>query len=193
MSGPWEQYSSPAGPWSKYSTKSEPIKMGQDSFADDLKAELENAGWAGRNLAGVGSAVQTGWEGLKGLVGQSDQRNIDAQKVIADAAPVGNIVGNVAMLAPTALIPGANTVTGAATIGALQGALLTPGDIKERAKAAAVGGVGGAVGAKISNAISKSSPSVINQDAKLLMDEGVYLTPGQNAGGLLKSIEDKAT
>lgn len=174
---------------------SAPIKIGAESFPDQLRQELENAGWAGRNLAGMGSAVVNAYQGLKGAIPglESDPNQVRDQKIIADSAPVGNIAGNVAMLAPTALIPGANTVTGAATIGAVQGALLTPGDIKARAKAAAWGAAGGAAGAGLSKVMGAASPIARNSDADALARQGIRLTPGQNAGGFLKTLEDKAT
>jgi hypothetical protein len=204
---PWEKYApqTQAGPWQKFDggQPSEaqapfangPLKMGADSFPDQLSQELENAGWAGRNLAGVGSAVVNAYQGLKGAIPglESDPNQVRDQKIIADAAPVGNIAGNVAMLAPTALIPGANTVTGAATIGAVQGALLTPGDIAERMKAAGMGAGGGSIGAGASKLFGAARPIARNQDAGVLAREGISLTPGQNAGGVLKSLEDKFT
>lgn len=170
-----------------------PLKIGKEGFKDTLKQTLKDTDWITRNAAGAGSAVVNAWEGIKGLVGQTDQNQVDNQKIIADSAPVGNIAGNVAMLAPTALIPGANTLTGAATIGAVQGALLTPGDIKERATAGALGGVGGAAGAGLSRAMQRAAPAAVNPNVRILAGEGVGLTPGQNAGGFLKSFEDKAT
>lgn len=170
-----------------------PLKLGKEALADALRQTLQEAGWINRNIAGAGSAVVNAYEGVKGLFGKTDADQVANQKIIADSAPVGNIAGNVALLAPTALIPGANTVAGAATVGAIQGALLTPGDIKERAKAAAIGGAGGAVGAKLSNAMQGVAPSSVNPSVRTLGSEGVGLTPGQNAGGAIKAMEDKAT
>lgn len=170
-----------------------PLKIGKEGFADTLRQTLKNADWGTRNIAGAGSAVVNAYEGLKGLVGKTDQGQVANQKVIADEAPIGNLAGNVAMLAPTALIPGANTMAGASTIGALQGALLTPGDLKERGTAAAFGAGGGAVGTGASRLMQRARPAVVNPNVRMLADEGIGLTPGQNAGGMLKSFEDKAT
>ena len=149
----------------------EPLKIGKDAFPDILREELKNAGWLGRNLAGAGSAVVNAYEGLKGLVGKTDPDQVEAQKIIAESAPVGNIAGGVAMLAPTALIPGANTLAGAATIGAVTNALTTPGDVKERGKAAVLGGVGGAAGvglSKVAGAVigRPINESIVNSVAK---------------------------
>ena len=170
-----------------------PLKIGKEGFADSLKKTLDEAGWINRNIAGAGSAVVNAAEGIKGLFGKSNPDQVANQKIIAESAPVGNLAGNMAMLAPTALIPGANTVTGAATIGAVQGALLTPGDLKERAKAATLGGVGGAVGTKAAQFVGRAAPASVDPNVRLLAGEGVGLTPGQNAGGWLKALEDKAT
>lgn len=77
--------------------------------------------------AGVGKAIVDTGRGLGqmvGLVGRDDvaeSRKLDSALMNTTAGKVGNFAGNVAILAPTALIPGANTVTGAATIGALTG------------------------------------------------------------------------
>ena len=172
---------------------STPLKIGKDAFADQLREELARAGWLTRNIAGAGSAVVNAAEGIKGLFGKTNQNQVDAQKIIAESAPVGNIAGNMALLAPTALIPGANTITGAATIGAVTGALTTPGDIAERAKAAALGGTGGAVGAGLSRLAAGAERSAAAPGADLLARERVQLTPGQYAGGALKNLEDKAT
>lgn len=170
-----------------------PLKIGKEGLGDSLREVLRDTDWLTRNIAGAGSAVVNAAEGVKGLFGKTDADQVANQKIIADAAPVGNIAGNVAMLAPTALIPGANTVTGAATIGAVGNALITPGDIKERAKAAAFGAVGGAGGAKASQMLAKAGPAAVNPNVRKLTDEGIGLTPGQNAGGVLKAMEDKAT
>lgn len=170
-----------------------PLKIGQDSFGDTLKQTLQDAGFMHRNIAGAGAAVVNAVEGIKGLFGKGDKREVAAQKVIADSAPLGNVVGSMAMLAPTAMIPGANTITGAATIGAVTNALTTPGDATERLKAAAIGGAGGAIGAGISKLASKAKVAELPDGAELLAREKVQLTPGQYAGGALKNLEDKAT
>lgn len=175
------------------SGRSGPVKIGAAAFPDILREELKNAGWGMRNIAGAGSAVVNAWEGLKGLAGASDPRQVAEQRIISEEAPIGNIAGNVAMLAPTAFIPGANTVTGAATIGAVQGAALTPGGVSERAKAAALGGAGGAAGAGLSRALGAAKPVTQNAEAQMLAREGVSLTPGQNLGGWVKNLEDRAT
>lgn len=127
----------------------------KQGFTDALKTELQNAGWAGRNLAGAGTAVSNLWEGAKQLVGQGDPERIQANKTIAASAPVGAIAGNVAMLAPTALIPGANTLTGAGTVGAVTGLLNPANSMKDRVINVGVGGLAGVGGQAVGNAVAK--------------------------------------
>lgn len=195
-SNPFDQFDAPSTPnYDKRAFDNGPLKIGKEGFADALRETLKEAGWAKRNIAGAGAAVVNAYEGIKGVIPgmKSDEDQVANQKIIAQEAPIGNLAGGVAMLAPTALIPGANTVTGAATIGAVANMLTTPGDIKERGKAAILGGVGGAAGAKLSSLVSRVPKSVVNPDVQLLSREGIALTPGQNAGGTLKALEDKAT
>lgn len=52
-----------------------------------------------------------------------EQRRLDAPLNETTAGKVGNFTGNVAAFAPTAFIPGANTITGAGLIGAASGLL----------------------------------------------------------------------
>jgi hypothetical protein len=68
-------------------------------------------------------------------------------------SPIAGLVGNVGMMAPTAFIPGANTIAGAGVVGGLQG-LIQPTDKGESAlKNTAIGAAGGAGGAKILNSL----------------------------------------
>lgn len=189
---PWEEYQPQQGPWTEYQ-QNPPVKIGAEAFPDTLREVLKGTDWGTRNIAGAGQAVENMWEGVKDLFGQGNQANIAANKVFAQEAPIGTIAGSAAALAPAAFIPGANTVAGGATLGALQGALLTPGNMKERAVSGALGGAGGAIGSGMASAIGSAAPIAANPNASLLAREGVQLTPGQNAGGWLKAIEDKAT
>ena len=170
-----------------------PLKIGADAFADTVREEMRNKDWATRNIIGAGSAVTSAWEGLKGLVGQSDPSQVAATRAMAQEAPVGRIAGEVAMLAPTLAIPGAATARGAAAIGGAAGAALTPGDIQERAIAGGLGAAGGAVGSLLSRG-AKARPAFEESDAvKAMQREGVSITPGQNLGGFVRRLEDRLT
>lgn len=63
-----------------------------------------------------------------------ESRRLDAELMSTKAGLAGNIGGNVAMFAPTAFIPGANTVTGAALTGAASGLVQPTGTGDSTAK-----------------------------------------------------------
>jgi hypothetical protein len=98
---------------------------------EGMGAFERGAAGAGKALAdlgrGLGQYIPTIREGeLSTLVTRDDvaeARRRDAPLMRTRGGTVGNLAGNIAMLAPTALIPGANTLTGAAAIGAATGAL----------------------------------------------------------------------
>jgi hypothetical protein len=172
-------------------TKNYIAKVTGKSAAEFMRDDLKKAPWLEKQLVGAGGAMVEGWEGLKGLVGMSDPEELEFTRVAQQEAPVGSVVGNVAMMAPTMAIPGVNTVRGAAAVGGLYNALMTPGDVSTRRNAAAMGVLGGGAGQGVSNALSRAF--IPNRTAQnLLAREGVTLTPGQNAGGMLKNFEDKA-
>lgn len=110
-------------------------------------------------LAGVGKGMTDAGRGagqLVGLVSDADvaeAKRLDAPLMNTGAGTAGNIIGNMAALAPTMLIPGANTVTGAALINGVAGGVLTPGSAEERLQAAGFGAGGGALGVAIPKTI----------------------------------------
>lgn len=103
-----------------------------------------------RFLAGVGKAMTDVGRGagqLVGLVSREDvanARQLDAPLMRTGAGQAGNIFGNVAMFAPTAMIPGANTITGAGAIGAASGLLQPSASSGETVGNVMLGGVAGA-------------------------------------------------
>lgn len=99
-----------------------PLKMGAESFPDQLRQELKDAGWGTRNIAGAGTALSNLWEGTKQFVGQGDQQRIEANKIIRNEAPIGAFAGDVAATAIPFGMAG-NSVKAAATVGAGYGAL----------------------------------------------------------------------
>lgn len=120
------------------------ITQGARNFTDDM-------GTFGRFAAGVGKAgydlARGAGQWLPGLVSRqdvADSRKLDAPLMATTAGKVGNVAGNVAALAPAALVPGANTILGGAAIGALTGALEPSTSTGETVKNLAAGGVGGA-------------------------------------------------
>lgn len=102
-----------------------PKAIGQDANADFLRDELKNTDWFTRNLAGAGVGVSNAWEGLKQLFPHAGQyrdpsNRIEANKVIAQEAPVGDAAGNIAMLAGPGMAMG-TSVKGAAALGGMFG------------------------------------------------------------------------
>lgn len=127
----------------------QPMKIGREAFADALRKTLREESWASRNLAGAGTAISNLWQRAKQLAGQGNPGAIEANRIIAEEAPVGAIAGNAALFAPTAMVPGLNSYTGAALTGAAIGALqpTSGGTLGEHARETAINmGAGGAGG-----------------------------------------------
>lgn len=102
---------------------------------------------AGKSYVDVGRAI-----GQKtGYLSQQDIDNakaLDAPLMDTTAGKVGNFLGTLALAAPTSLIPGANTFTGSALIGAGLGAL-QPTASNESTKDNMIGGALGGFGGKL--------------------------------------------
>lgn len=113
-------------------------------------------------LAGVGKAFVDAGRGVGQLAGDlaegvgmdrpswaptqadiEEVRRRDAPLMNTGAGVTGNVLGNIATFAPLALIPGANTIAGGATIGALTGAAMPVAEGESRGGNAAIGGVAG--------------------------------------------------
>lgn len=133
--------------------------------AADRKEFDPTVGMSGtdRFLAGVGKAMTDVGRGVGQMVGLVDRgdvaasRQLDAPLMNTGAGAAGNFAGNVAMLAPTAMIPGANTVTGAGVIGAAAGLAQPSTSTQETLTNLALGGAGGAAGQAVANKL----PSVV--------------------------------
>lgn len=103
-------------------------------------------------LAGMGGAMTRRAMGLGQAFGMVSPEQIAEQQRLSQPlmqetpARVGSMVGDIALLAPTAFIPGAATIPGAMAIGAGTEALTTPGGLGERAQAGAIGGAASGLG-----------------------------------------------
>lgn len=138
---------------------------------DELSARVRAEGgtpdtFGGRIAAGMGKAVydvgrgagQMGRQALEAVGARriADLINLPTQADIDEArrldqplsdtggGKLGEVLGNVAMFAPTAMIPGANTVTGAGVIGGVMGALRPTVEGESRLKNTAIGAATGA-------------------------------------------------
>lgn len=126
--------------------------------------------------AGFGKAFSDVGQGVGQLVGLVDQDQVDETKrndqalMNTGAGLAGNISGNVAAALPTAFIPGAATLPGAAAVGAGLGFAQPVGTGESRLKNAVVGGVAGAGGVAAGRVLAAGA-----KGAKALFEP---LTPG---------------
>ena len=146
MSGPWEDYApkqASGSPWLDYKESETRVApaVAKSSWFDEVKG-------------GLASAPIGAYLGVKQMFGglDSTEQNILAQnKEAARKAPVSAFAGNVLSMVPSMFIPGANTITGAGAIGALNG-LVQPVEGDQTLGNIAAGkalntGIGGALGA----------------------------------------------
>lgn len=171
--------------------------------ADDWNPTLNIAGFdtgvsipkpLATGLAGAGKAFVDAGRGL-GLVDAADagQKAIEADLMKNTSAKIGNFAGNAAILAPTMLVPGANTIAGAAAVNGIANAALTEGNLKQRGAALLEGAAGGAGGQLAMRGLARIVRPNTAPQVQRLLDEGISLTPGQIMGGAARRIEDGLT
>lgn len=161
MAGPWEKYNQQqsTGPWQKYA----PPEPAQPSAPEGglpfrpfgMDTGLTVPEGAATVLAGVGQGMTNVARGVgqhMGLVSQDEIKAAEAtdkELMGTTGGKIGSVIGNAATLAPTAFIPGANTLTGAALVGGASGFLqpVAEGDVlTESVKNAGIGAVAGGAG-----------------------------------------------
>lgn len=126
-----------------------------------------------RFLVGFPNLAQNTWLGTKQMLGIGDQKKLEAdiraQRQVLDpvassgAGLLGNVVGGAATLAPTMFIPGANTMTGAAAVGAVTGATQPVLDGESRAVNTAIGTGASMAGQGVANLIGRAVRPVQSQ------------------------------
>lgn len=140
-------------------------------------------------LVGIGKGMNDVARGLGDLVGKPNWTGIEpdknADKAINDSVvgSIGQVIGNAAATLPTMLIPGANTVTGGALIGAGTGALTTEGNLNQRMESGAIGGIAGAASSLI--------PYAANLVAKAFAPFGSTKQKEKIVGRMLNSITEE--
>lgn len=145
-------------------------------------------------LAGAGKAVYDAGRGagqMLGLVSQRDvdeSRRLDAELMDSTAGKVGNVAGNVAMAVPTAFVPGANTMTGAAAAGGIMGALQPVAGDESRLGNAALGAGAGAAGVAAGRALAG-----LYQGGKALVEPFTDAGRAKIAGRTLQRFADDPT
>lgn len=95
------------------------------------------------------------------------------------AGKIGSIIGTAGVALPTALIPGANTYTGAALIGAGTGAAMS--ETGERGAGAAFGAAGGAAGTAIGRGLGAGVSAARDRLAKLAALKAAQVSQQQAA------------
>lgn len=130
-------------------------------------------------LEGVGKGMMDLYRGAKerlGLMSPQDvaaARNVDAPLMKTGAGTAGVIAGNIAGLAPAMVIPGANTVAGAAAVGALSGALQPTTADESALRNTLVGGaLGGASQAALGAAAKFAGNRLMNAEAESALRQG---------------------
>lgn len=151
-----------------------PIAGGVDPTSDMSVLDTVRAG-IGRGMTAATRAALQGFSKIvgadavgAGLVKQTDideARKTDAPLLNTKSGAVGNVIGNAAIAAPSALIPGANTYLGATAIGSGIGALTTEGGLPERLHGAAWGGAGGAAGKALGDGLASGARWVADRAA----------------------------
>ena len=156
-------------------------------------------------LAGAGKAFVDVGRGAKQiyteLLGDEQeqaqvQAEIDEAKRLDDpllrtgAGVAGNIAGGIAAFAPTALVPGAATLPGAALAGGLYGVTQPVASNESRLANVALGSAGGALGHGLVRGASRVLAPKTDPMVRALMQKGVTPTPGQVLGGTAKRLEE---
>lgn len=185
MAGPWEQYQTQDGPWAKYAQPTQaPEALASEKrmlapTAGMNEGEKFRAG-IGKAFSDLGTGVSQFGAGVADffsprqanaadrIIGRqpmsrvdemrqqvAEARRLDAPLMNTGAGMAGNVAGNVAAVAPTAVIPGANTYAGASAIGALTGLAQPSASTGETLFNAGLGGAGGAAGKGIADAAGK--------------------------------------
>lgn len=134
-------------------------KNAQPKLAPLTADPTEGMSTTDKALAGVGKAftdIGRGAGQLMGVVSRddvADSRKLDSALMNTTAGKVGNFAGNLAVAAPTALIPGANTITGAGLVGAGLGLLQPSTSAGETVANVGLGLGGGMAGQAIANKV----------------------------------------
>lgn len=152
----------------------------------------------GAGMAGIGRALGLGGLAEKfGLPGSKEEaEQINAPLMKTAAGKVGNVAGQAALVAPTMLIPGANTAVGAGLIGAGTGALTTEGGVKDRALGAALGAGGSLAGKFAGEKIGKALGNYVAKDAAATTagaQKAAAVQAAQEAGYVLPPTEVRST
>lgn len=189
-------------------------QFGQDTMsAQNAKAErFSKLNPIHKGLIGVGQSLHNLGMGAEQMLGLKSQADIDALRQkeaymdTSTAKNIGNVVGSALPFAATVAIPGVNTVTGGALLGAGASALEPVGTGESRLKNIAIGGAAGGaltgLGNKIAsnieqkqlaNELLKSQGATKNQTIAETLGAGYKIPPAEtNPSFLNRTLESFA-
>lgn len=152
----------------------------------DMSAMERAAAGFGRRFANTGMGISQRL-GNVSAADVDERRKLDSALLGTTAGKVGDFLGSVAQVAPTSAIKGANTLAGAAGIGALFGLVQPTGTGESAGENALVGGALGAAGQGAANLLGRAVKPVrgpgLNAEelrlAELAKQKGIQLTPAQ--------------
>lgn len=145
--------------------------------------------------AGAGKGMTDVARGLGQIAGLVDQESIDAAKsrdaqlMQSGWGQAGNIAGATAALAPTMLVPGANTMAGATLLGAATGAIEPVASDESRLEKTLFGAAGSLGGDLATRGLARVLNPRTGQAVTDLLDQGVTPTPGQVLGPTAARME----
>ena len=236
MAGPWEQYQrqapAPQGPWSEYSSApAAPAPSEADVAAERRRTQantyagrdVREMGAFTRGLGGAKAALDRAAMGLKGMftdLTPEDKALLEQGKAFVDqggtAATVGNIGGDVALMAAPAVRGQQAIMAGAKALpkamqfvgGRLPSAALSSGAVsaamapEDRAGAFYGGAAGGAVGEVAGRVLTRALGGVVSDRvtpaARELMDQGANVPmwkavdDTQRSGRVLRNVAERA-
>lgn len=214
MAGPWENYK-PAkaeegsGPWTSYGKDykalSKPVAVDPSEgggrlqifnpFGPNIETPIPTNQGVERFLAGGGKALFDIGRGVGQITSLTSQADIDEAKRLdtplmkTGAGMAGNLIGNVAALAPTAFIPGVNTYTGSALLGGALGAINPVASNESRTLNTALGAGAGVAGQAIGRGLGRLIAPVTATTtpehqalAQQARNANIPLTVGQETG-----------
>lgn len=143
---PYEEFSGKIGIGNQPKTVEKQNVFGKEGFANAMRETLNEATGFDKKAAAFGSGARNLYEGGKQMLGLGDERAIEGNRLIRESAPVSAFAGDVSTFVPTALIPGANTMTGAAVTGGSYGLLQPTDSTAYRAANTTLGAMMGPIG-----------------------------------------------
>lgn len=189
---PWESYAAPQIALTQSAQTPDPMLDPTGSFGENFLAGAGKAfvdiGRGAKDMAGDATAMLTGsrpqWA-QDNDAAIAESRRLDAPLMQTGGGMTGNIGANIAMMAPTMAIPGANTMAGAGAIGGLLGALQPTMEDESRALNAGIGaGLGMAgqyAGDKLATHLTAKAASRAAAKSSNVTRDAVLLQ-GVNAG-----------